>query len=105
MLTPNSIYRPIEPEYNRRVTHSQEGAMSHDAYARSVVTQVIYGAAPWRWLGPWARCQKKWIWEGNRSWVVRLLTGGWLWFGLFDRIFTSMFNLGKLRGTLGGRKR
>ncbi|KAL1963279.1 hypothetical protein VTN77DRAFT_8502 [Rasamsonia byssochlamydoides] len=103
-LPPNSIYRPVEPEYNRRVSHSQEGAMPHDAYARSVVAQVLYGSAPWRWLWPWARGQKKWIWEGNRSWVIRLVTGGWLWFGLFDRVFTNMFNLWKLRGTLGGRK-
>lgn len=79
--------------------------MPHDAYAQSVVTQILYGSAPWRWFWPWAQGSKKWIWEGNRSWVIRFVTGGWLWFGLFDRIFTNMFNLWKLRGTLGGWKR
>lgn len=105
VLPPTSLYRPIEAEYNRRVSHSQEGAMPHDAYARSVVTQVLYGSAPWRWLWPWAQGSKKWIWEGNRSWIIRFVTGGWLWFGLFDRVFTNMFNLWKLRGTWGGWKR
>ncbi|KAB8245910.1 hypothetical protein BDV35DRAFT_381057 [Aspergillus flavus] len=54
-LAPNSLYAPIEDEYNRRVIHSQDGAMSHTAYARSVVTQILYGITPLRWLWPWAK--------------------------------------------------
>ncbi|KAH3622795.1 hypothetical protein KXW27_006039 [Aspergillus fumigatus] len=54
-LQPNSLFTPIKDEYARRVTHSQDGAMPHAAYARSVVTQVLYGSAPWRWLWPWAQ--------------------------------------------------
>uniref|UniRef100_A0A093UW80 Succinate--CoA ligase [ADP-forming] subunit beta, mitochondrial n=1 Tax=Talaromyces marneffei PM1 TaxID=1077442 RepID=A0A093UW80_TALMA len=38
-LPPNSLYRPIDPEYQRRTKHSQEGAMPHEDYARSVVSQ------------------------------------------------------------------
>ncbi|KAJ5806983.1 hypothetical protein N7474_010575 [Penicillium riverlandense] len=97
-LRPNSMYSPIEAEYNRRVTHSQDGAMPHEAYARSVVAQVLYGSAPWRWLWPWARGRKSWVWEGNRSWVIWFLAGGWAWSGLFGRLMTNMFKLYKLKG-------
>ncbi|RAL13638.1 SDR family oxidoreductase [Aspergillus homomorphus CBS 101889] len=69
-LAPNSMYLPIEEEYDRRVLHSQDGAMSNSAYARSVVTQILYGPAPWRWIWPWAQGRQSWIWEGNKSWVV-----------------------------------
>ncbi|KAK1141411.1 NADPH-dependent 1-acyl dihydroxyacetone phosphate reductase [Aspergillus melleus] len=40
-LVPNSLYASIEDEYNRRVSHSQDGAMPHALYARSVVEQVL----------------------------------------------------------------
>ena len=96
-LKPNSIYAPIEEEYLRRVKHSQDGAMPNAAYARSVVTQILYGSAPWRWLWPWARGQKSWIWEGNKSWLVWLLVGGWTWSGFLDRVMTRMFKLYRLR--------
>ena len=96
-LQPESIYTPIEDVYLRRVKHSQDGAMPNAAYARSVVTQVLYGSAPWRWLWPWARGRKSWIWEGNKSWLIWLLVGGWTWNGLFDRIMTRMFKLYRLR--------
>ncbi|KAJ5747979.1 uncharacterized protein N7511_009675 [Penicillium nucicola] len=98
-LKPNSIYTPIEAEYEQRVKHSQKNAMPHAAYARSVVTQVLYGSAPWRWL-PWAQGRKTWIWEGHASWVIWLLSGGWAWTGLFGRAMTKMFKLWKInKGT------
>ncbi|PLN81202.1 putative short chain dehydrogenase/reductase [Aspergillus taichungensis] len=100
-LAPGSLYSPIESEYDRRVTHSQDGAMPHAAYARSVVAQILYGAAPWRWLWPWAQGRKKWIWEGNKSWLIWFLVGGWAWNGLFQRIFTRMFKLYQLRAVIG----
>ncbi|EAW13337.1 SDR family oxidoreductase [Aspergillus clavatus NRRL 1] len=100
-LQPGSIYAPIEDEYTRRVTHSQAGAMPHTAYARSVVTQVLYGSAPWRWIWPWAQGRKSWIWEGNKSWLIWLVCGGWAWTGLFQGIMTRMFKLHKLRKVVG----
>lgn len=99
-LLPNSMYTPIEAEYTRRVTHSQHNAMPHEAYAGSVVAQVLYGPAPWRWLWPWARGRKAWIWEGHRSWLIWLLVGGWAWNGLFGRIMTNMFKLTKIKKAL-----
>jgi 1-acylglycerone phosphate reductase len=100
-LQPNSLFTPIEDEYARRVTHSQDGAMPHTAYARSVVTQVLYGSAPWRWLWPWAQGRKSWIWEGNKSWLIWLLCGGWAWTGLFHGAMTRMFKLYKLKNAIG----
>jgi len=103
-LAPSSLYHPVASEYARRVQHSQEGAMASDVFARSVVSQLLYGSAPWRWLRPWLlpayTTPKSWIWEGNRIGVLWLLTGGWTWWGLFDRVFTRMFNLWKLKGTI-----
>ena len=101
-LAPNSPYAPIDDEYNHRVMHSQDGAMPHIAYARSVVTQILYGTAPWRWLWPWAQDCKSWIWEGNKSWVVWFLSGGWAWTGIFHYAMTRMFKLYKLR-KMGGK--
>ncbi|PCH04778.1 Short-chain dehydrogenase/reductase SDR [Penicillium occitanis (nom. inval.)] len=93
-LPPNSLYRPIDPEYQRRTKHSQEGGMPHEEYARSVVSQVLLGPWPWRWLWP---SYRKYIWEGNRSSLIKFFNGGWLWYGLFDRVFTRMFALWKLK--------
>jgi 1-acylglycerone phosphate reductase len=40
-LAPEPLYQGILAEYNRRVQHSQEGAMSRDGYAKSVVVQIL----------------------------------------------------------------
>ena len=104
VLAPNSLYHPVASEYARRVQHSQESAMPTDAFARSIVSQLLYGPAPWRWLRPWFlpayTTPKSWIWEGHKTPLLWLLTGGWAWWGLFDGVFTRMFNLWKLRGTM-----
>ncbi|RLL97432.1 hypothetical protein CFD26_105863 [Aspergillus turcosus] len=70
-LAPDSLYRGILSEYNRRVQHSQEGAMSRDAYAKSVVAQIVRHSG--------LRSYKKWLWEGNKSKLIRFFVGGWLW--------------------------
>ncbi|KAE8144489.1 hypothetical protein BDV25DRAFT_166716 [Aspergillus avenaceus] len=95
-LAHNSLYAPIEDEYNRRVVHSQDGAMTHTAYAQSVVAQILYGSKPWRWLWPWTQNRKRWIWEGNKSWLVWFLVGGWAWNGLFSYAMTRMFKFYRL---------
>ncbi|KAH8700986.1 hypothetical protein BGW36DRAFT_375350 [Talaromyces proteolyticus] len=90
-LLPNSIYQPIMNEYHRRVKHSQEGAMNSDAYARSVVSQVLGSTSST------SRWYRNWIWEGNRTRMIKFLAGGWLWFGFYGWFFRRMFNLNKLR--------
>jgi 1-acylglycerone phosphate reductase len=71
--------------------------MSNQAYARSVVTQVLYGSAPWRWIWPWSLGARKWIWEGNKSSLIWFLTAGWAWVGVFQFAMARMFNMEKLR--------
>jgi len=59
-LPEGSYYEPIREEYDRRQKHSQEGAMKTEDYARSVVGKVLGGG-------------RKWVWEGNLSWVAWFL--------------------------------
>jgi 1-acylglycerone phosphate reductase len=51
-LRSDSIYLPVEKDYERRLTHSQSLGMDTDKYAKSVVSQLT----GWR--------QKQTIWEG-----------------------------------------
>ncbi|KAJ9641236.1 NADPH-dependent 1-acyl dihydroxyacetone phosphate reductase [Knufia peltigerae] len=97
VLPGNSIYTPVEGNYIRRQGHSQEGAMSNEAYAASVVRQVLPGAGPWPWKWLLSDARRRWIWEGNKSWVVYFLSGGYTWSGVFDFYFTRLFELWKLR--------
>lgn len=97
-LPESSYYSELDEEYKRRQGHSQEGAMSNEDYARSVVRQVLPGAGPWPWRWFMEDARKWWIWEGNKSWLVWLGSGGWIWNGFFDWYMTREFHLWKLRG-------
>lgn len=57
-LPEDSLYLPIDDDYQRRIFHSQENAMPNEAYARSVVSQILHTTP------------KKWIWEGKSSWTI-----------------------------------
>ncbi|KAJ6015718.1 hypothetical protein N7540_010309 [Penicillium herquei] len=96
-LKSDSLYRDIEAEYEQRVIHSQHNSTPHDAYAKRVVAQVLYGSAPWRWVWPWAQGRKLWIWEGHRSWVIWFVSGGWAWNGTIGWVLSMMFKLGKIK--------
>ena len=52
-LRSDSIYLPVEKDFERRLTHSQSLGMETDKYAKSVVSQLT----GWR--------QKQTIWEGQ----------------------------------------
>jgi 1-acylglycerone phosphate reductase len=95
-LPETSRYADMEEEYQGRQTHSQMGAMANEDYANSVVKQVLPGAGPWPWRWIWRDSRKKWIWEGNKSWVVWALSGGWTWSGFWDWYFTRAFGLWKI---------
>ena len=97
ILPENSVYAPVEENYNRRQKYSQEGAMPNEAYAESVVSQVLPGAGPWPWRWLLSDARKRWIWEGNKSWLVYFLAGGYTWTALGDWYFTRLFQLGKLK--------
>jgi 1-acylglycerone phosphate reductase len=97
VLPENSYYSELEEQYKRRQGHSQEGAMPNDEYAKSVVRQVLPGAGPWPWRWLLSDARKRWIWEGNKSLQVWLLSGGWTWSGIFDWYMARMFQLWRLR--------
>ena len=58
VLPGDSLYLPILADFERRQTHSQEGAMSHDVYAKGLVKEALRGRPT------------KWLWRGNMAWFV-----------------------------------
>ena len=58
ILPNDSLYLDIVGDFERRQTHSQEGAMSHDDYARDVVAAAL------------KKKPVKWLWRGNKAWLV-----------------------------------
>jgi len=94
LLPEGSLYVEIEGDFQRRVVHSQDGAMPTEVYARGVVSEAL--KAPWR--------QRKWLWRGNKSflvWFGSAFFGGWV----FDHILPRMFGLDKLRRLVLARGR
>lgn len=83
-LPQDSIYLPLKEEYEGRQVHSQDMGMPTEAYARTVVHQVLYNP------------KKDTVWAGGKSWLV------WFVFvffprKVFDMSMTRMFKLNKLR--------
>ncbi|KAI9740088.1 MAG: hypothetical protein M1818_004839 [Claussenomyces sp. TS43310] len=90
-LPPASLYLPIVAQYNRRQTHSQEGALDTREYARQVVDEALKRTPP------------KEIWRGNKALLVRFLltfVGRWI----FDLAMPRMFGLDRLKA-LASRQR
>lgn len=98
-LPESSVYAPLQSDYMRRQAHSQEGAMSNEAYAQSVIKQIVPGAGPWPWRWLLRDARKRWIWEGNKSWLVYYVSGSYTWSGVFDWYMALVFNLSKLRNS------
>ncbi len=99
-LPPDSLYQPINTEYQARQGMSRLTAMSNTVYARSVVSQILKKNPP------------KWIWKGTSAWLVWVLTflpRGFMVSRLFQFfhftivlhlqswIFKDRFGIGKLR--------
>lgn len=95
-LPTTSVYAPLEKNYMRRQTHSQEGAMPHEKYAESVVAQIVPGAGPWPWRWLLRDARRRWIWEGNKSWIVYYFSGSFTWSAVFDWYMTILFRLSSL---------
>jgi len=89
-LPEGSLYLPIATEYKERLTHSQQGAMSHDVYAKGVVAAALKPKPT------------KWLWRGNKTFLVWFLHR---FFGIevFDMIFPRMFGLDKLKAIVRSR--
>jgi 1-acylglycerone phosphate reductase len=91
-LPDNSLYLEIREGYERRTTHSQQGAMATESYVRGVVAEALKPA--WR--------QKKWLWRGNMAltvWFVSRVLGGWV----FDIALPRMFGLHRLKWLVSKR--
>ncbi|KAF7507559.1 hypothetical protein GJ744_010350 [Endocarpon pusillum] len=57
-LSRDSLYLPVEAEFERRLNYSQEGAMATAEYAKSVVNHLL------------KKQPKKYVWQGRKSWLV-----------------------------------
>ncbi|KAF2866065.1 hypothetical protein BDV95DRAFT_211180 [Massariosphaeria phaeospora] len=95
-LPPGSYTFPLAPEYEQRLTHSQQLGMDTQQYARSCVNQVLKGDG---WL-----LTQRWIWEGKMSWITWFIWSYWPT-RVFDWWFSWEFKLHKLRGTVGNGKK
>ncbi|PVI05931.1 NAD(P)-binding protein [Periconia macrospinosa] len=97
-LPPNSYFTPLQKEYERRLTHSQQLGMDTQQYARDCVAEVL-GSQGWL-------IKKRWAWEGKMSWVMWLVWN-YLPRWTMDFYFNSVFKLSKLRDTAdeNGKKR
>lgn len=91
-LPEGSLYLGIEEGFEQRVSHSQDGAMSNEAYANGVVNEALKPA--WR--------QRKQLWSGNKStliWFIQQWVGSWM----FDWVLGSMFGLKRLKALVQAR--
>ncbi|KAI5302456.1 Succinate--CoA ligase [ADP-forming] subunit beta, mitochondrial [Ascosphaera pollenicola] len=95
-LSKDSLYYPINSEFQRRLTHSQSVGIPNEQYAKQVVTEILYGRAPWRWIWPWSK-PSHYIWAGGKVTVAWICNWGWTWYGLSDYVFSWMFGLNKLK--------
>lgn len=91
-LPETSLYHPLDKEYQRRLRHSQEGAMEAGVYAEGVVKAALK-AKPTRSL-----------WRGNQAWNV------WLLLTVMPRLFwdyyfTRVFNVTKLANLVKAQKK
>lgn len=73
VLPRDSIYIEIEPEYERRVKHSQEMGMNNESYARYVVLSLLHRKKP---REIWAGSMAKWVWFMNAFMPGKLLVSG-----------------------------
>lgn len=86
-LPPDSYFLPVDSDYQRRLRLIEEVGMDADQYAKSVVNQVLGGDG--------LLTRSRWIWEGNRSWVIWFVST-YLPSAVLDFAFTRMFGLTKL---------
>lgn len=90
-LPPTSLYLEIEDAFQKRLVHSQAGAMSNKTYAKGVVDEVVKGG-------------RRTLWTGNKSWLI-WFARNWLGSWAFDLVFPGMFGLRRLAGIVRARER
>ncbi|GAM85301.1 hypothetical protein ANO11243_033050 [Dothideomycetidae sp. 11243] len=83
VLDPKSFYAPVEQDYVRRQTHSQQVGMPNEVYARRVAKQIT----------AWTR--KSIFWEGGKVWLA-WFSITWLPKWVMNWYMRSQFGLAKL---------
>lgn len=91
-LPQHSLYLPIDAEYQRRQTHSQEGAMTSEVYAHGLVSAALQPRPV------------KWLWRGAKVWLVWALVT-FAPKGVWDFYMPKMFGLDRLAGILHAKKK
>jgi len=91
-LPPNSVFKPIESSYERRLKHSQEVGMDTDVYAKGVVDEILRGQG-WRW---WDKSE---IWAGAAATLIWVATriDPYVPGGVMGPVVSRMFGLGALK--------
>lgn len=82
-LPEDSLYLPVNAEYQRRLKHSQEGAMPAEMYAEKVVAAALQ------------RNPARELWKGNKAslvWFVSHFLPSWF----KDFYFWRLFNMWKI---------
>lgn len=91
-LPDTSLYLDIDDAFQRRVKHSQEGAMATDVYAQGVVDAAL------------RERPRKWLWRGQKAWLVWLVRA-WIGTWVFDLILPRMFGLEILKRLAEGKRK
>lgn len=91
-LPHGSLYLPIDAEYQRRQTHSQEGAMSSEVYAQGLVNAALQPRPV------------KWVWRGAKVWLVWFLVN-FAPKGVWDFYMPKMFGLDRLARVVQAKKK
>ncbi|TAQ86173.1 hypothetical protein B7494_g5504 [Chlorociboria aeruginascens] len=94
-LPEGSLYIDIDDSYQRRLKHSQDGAMPTERYARGVVAAALRGKER----------EPKWLWRGNKSGLVWFFTKVLAWSWVFDLVVPGMFGLTRLKKIVEGRRK
>jgi 1-acylglycerone phosphate reductase len=92
VLPPNSVFKPIESSYERRLKHSQEVGMDTDVYAKGVMDEILRGQG-WRW---WDKSE---IWAGAAATLIWVATriDPYVPGGVMGPVVSRMFGLGALK--------
>ncbi|KAL7266361.1 NADPH-dependent 1-acyl dihydroxyacetone phosphate reductase [Rhizina undulata] len=87
-LPENSLYLPINDDFQLRLSRSQRGAMDTDEYAKGVVQKIRNALEGGRW--------SVWYWRGNFSfWAWCIDT--FLWKGVWDSLMMGRFGLKRMQ--------
>lgn len=103
-LPPDSLYKPVDDVFQKRLTFSQYNAtMPTDEYARKLVGAALRGEG---WLGGWLGGTPNQFWAGGMAftgWLTTLMPG-WLSEGFTARFFQMALMTRRIREAARAKK-